>query len=145
MKTPSPITLPSFLSDLQHCPVIILLHNADANSALRTVWKADAMQTLTFFLKSHLDQNSSCTRLLTADQTWIWSYLFVLVHTPMSFLLFIAYYSCTHLQALNNRINYFAGFIILFHKKVSSLLVTNARKPWKQTPSLLFYHRNMTD
>lgn len=66
---------------------------------------------------THLHPYGQNLCLLTADQTWIWSYLLVLVHTPMSVLLFIVYYSCTHLQAVNNRMNYFAGFIIFFHKK----------------------------
>lgn len=40
----------------------------------------------------------------------------------MSFMLFVAYYSCTHLQTVNNRMNYFSGLIILFHKKAHCLL-----------------------
>lgn len=49
MKTPAPMTWPSFLSGFQHCSVIILLkHSSDPNSAQRTVWIADALQTFLF-------------------------------------------------------------------------------------------------
>lgn len=53
--------------------------------------------------------------LMTADQTWIWSYFFAHIHTHI----FSAFYSLLWLYSFTscNRINYFAEFIILFHKK----------------------------
>lgn len=65
---------------------------------------------------SYANRYNQSLCLVTADQTWNWSYLLAHIHTDI-FSVFTAYNGCTHLQAVSNRINYFAGFIILFHKK----------------------------
>lgn len=93
----------------------------------------------------HLYDQKLCRQ--TADQTWMWTHMLVLEHTLTASLVLTAYYSCTHLQVIHYRMNYLDGFFFFFflNIEVRSLPVTNAWKSWKQTTSLLFYHRNTTD
>lgn len=68
------------------------------------------------------------------DQKWttdIRPSLLVPVYALTASLLLIAYHSCTHLQATNNRILFLFFFLFCFFKEVSSLPVTNAQKVMK--------------
>lgn len=214
MKTPAPMTWPSFLSGFQHCSVIILLkHSSDPNSAQRTVWIADALQTFLFswttclhriLLVLHGYCNSlklpiytvTCTfffKLLLAFWECHWK-LYVQLILYMQFLaISFSYagryiinttiYTCMIKNCADSRSNLdvnsyacswthtnsFSGaysllqlysftsntlqdellvwifFFFFLNIEVRSLPVTNAWKSWKQTTSLLFYHRNTTD